>query len=116
MLIRHTGKLMAVYSERFKMLRSYGDVLNFPFQTCAANEVTAEVYIDFVDPFLGPPMTKEAYSQLLWDKVLCFGILFFDRRLKLHFIDGLLLRTWAPTRQLGYHDPRSDHYTITRKA
>lgn len=96
------------------MLRPYGDVVIFLLQTYVTDEVIARAY-NVVLYRQRSSVTDENYVRILWNKALRYRTGFSDRRLKSLFIDGLLQRTQAQTRQFPFFYTQSDHHTVARQ-
>lgn len=107
-----TGSSMAVNHRRSEMLHTSEDVVSLLLQTYETAEVSREVYNDVLRFRQSSAMTEENYSRMPWNKGLRCKSIFFGRRLNSVFIDGLLPRMLAQTRQLFSLNPYSAYYTV----
>ena len=81
-------KTMAVDAEQREVLETYAEVVNFLLRTYATDEVFFEAVGDVTFFLQSSNMTEEVYSNQLWDKALCCGIVILDRHLKSFFVEG----------------------------
>lgn len=112
---RLTESLMAWYSERPEMLRTYGNLVKVLLLTCAMDEVIMELYNKVSRLRQSTAMTEKTYFETLWDKFLQCKAVCSDRWLKFFFIDRLYYETWARARQLLLLYPRLDYHTVFGK-